>query len=467
MSNDKAAYILGGESHMELFYETLTRYDLTLEKLPKTLGSIGVSQLNAALEKLQLMIYKENRDISARQDSLFNFVANENICGGPSSCEEPECRLKRAQKLCEFSALYADRVLVRNPIKPYLDRMRIEKLDDRIRTRLLGDFLVIWLFEPLLTDGLFQFAQSEHHFCTDCYKRYSSNEFFNYEERLENVYSYLQNVLNSKVSVYAVNNTNGFHLQIDGPEDIIEHQTQVIHFVYYIPQTLKKYLKNKGKYKLSRKEMEDIAIFKGLFNQNIEDFAVQDWYTKNFDYTYLTNRSLDIDLIRMVNGDDLNRTSEYFIDGLTHTIPALSNLSVTQLLKLRKQEGNAFEDYRNNLRRVIKELKPKSASEVREAFQEKVKPEIDKIQRKIKERNKLLIKNLSIDAIIYTGIVTIGLFSGLLPANIGTIVGALGGIGFGHSLVKRLTNFVTVPGECRENPYFFLWKVKKRGTQKH
>ncbi len=99
---------------------------------------------------------------------------------------------------------------------------------------------------------------------------------------------------------------------------------------------------------------------------------------------------------------------------------------------------------------------------LRKAFNDTVRPELNNIELTIKNSRKLLWGSLAKDLIFGTGFITVGLFSGLLPPNIGEIVAALGGFNFVSGSLDKISKLVQEPSEIRNNKYYFLWKVKRQ-----
>ena len=369
--------------------------------------------------------------------------------------------------MSRFAALYADRVLIRNPLEKYLDYFPIRQVDDRVRSLVFGDLLLLWKYMPLVEKGIVAFAQLEHHFCAECYRKYSSTAFFNYEDRLEEATKTLLSTIKKNIKAYAVSDGKKVYIEVSGPQEIIEHQMQIINFIYYVPKPIDRYLLRPGRHLLTFKEAWVTGIIDKIIDGYINDFALQDWYTNNFDYTYLTNRAIDLKLLNAVNREIDQRIGDLFIEGLAHALPAVAGIPISKLLKLRSAEREVFANYRNSLSDVMRNRSIRTLKEAKQLFLDSVKPALDQISLEISNSRSSAIKKLLADATIYSGLVTVGLFSGLLPPNVGAIVGALGGLGFGHSILKNASSIVMPPESIRRSPYFFLWKVAETARVSH
>lgn len=108
---------------MEEFYEKFRDLKITPIDVDKTINSLSDYKLNELVNKLNSALAKENKDMSVGGDSLYNFVATNRLSGGKNDCIRFECRLRKVEELANFSALYADIVLINNPFEEYLERL--------------------------------------------------------------------------------------------------------------------------------------------------------------------------------------------------------------------------------------------------------------------------------------------------------------------------------------------------------
>ena len=254
-------------------------------------------------------------------------------------------------------------------------------------------------------------------------------------------------------------------MEFNGPEELVEHGTSCLRFSYQLPPYLQKYLKKEGRYKLNKREYEKAGIYSKFYYEIVDDFAIQDWYTKNFDYSYLTNRDIDIDLINAINNKNENIQNKSLMNGLTHLIPVFGNLETRKILDFRIKNIDLFNNYRFELNKIVKERKLTSQSQFKEAFYDLVKPNIEKIDMELKNYKKSIVKDMGLDVIVSSGLVVIGLYSGILPSNIGEIIATVGGVGGINASIKKGLDIGTVPNDIRANPYFFLWKLQRKNKK--
>jgi len=444
-------------------YEYLSINGLGINDFHRTISSISDSDAFRIIGETCGKIFLSDSNSFQAKSTLFSFVANEHISGGVRICGETSCRWERVRELCEFTVLYGDKVLVRNPFDPYLDSKLLDDgLSDYIRSQLIGDIGIYWLLQPLVECGLVEFVKTQIPLCDDHYREFCNSEALSAKRKLQDAEEYLISEVREKVSFYLVNHDGDVYVQAEGPEAIIHEGEAVLRFRHYVPKALLPYRKVPGKHLITKRRVEKSGLLGWIIVPQLEDYQVQDWYAKHFDMTVLTNRESDLNLIQRIDARGTEPINQYFIEGLKHQLPTIASKSISTLLELRKENEEVFHNYRIELRKALTERGVKSVSQAKELFADTVQPEIEKIDKKIKNFRQAAVKSLAKDVLIYGGLVTVGLFSGLIPSNIAEIVGTIGGVEVTRTLIDKAGAIVKQPPSARENPYFFLWQAMRK-----
>jgi hypothetical protein len=182
---------------------------------------------------------------------------------------------------------------------------------------------------------------------------------------------------------------------------------------------------------------------------------------------YLTDRDADFIALSRINDPGLQTYSRALADGLEHSIPVLGNLSFADLIRLRRDDGEVFAVYRDAVARVLRELTPADEHKVRQAFQDVILPEVNKIEATVSNAEKRLGKSLLRTGIYTAGAVTIGVFTGLIEPDPAKIIGAIGGITALKEVFGAVNAVRTDPKEqVRDNPFYFLWKMRDQARRK-
>jgi hypothetical protein len=97
----------------EALFEYLNRAGLSKRKFATTIPSWPDAKIKRFVERFtEAAEYDEEND-----GSMFSFVANTQLSGSIYPCKTLSCRIEHVRNLANFAALYADIVLIANPIK--------------------------------------------------------------------------------------------------------------------------------------------------------------------------------------------------------------------------------------------------------------------------------------------------------------------------------------------------------------
>jgi hypothetical protein len=157
------------------------------------------------------------------------------------------------------------------------------------------------------------------------------------------------------------------------------------------------------------------------------------------------------------------------VNALSHPLAFVDNVPLKRLLKLRASEGEAFNVYRDSVRQVLNNAQGKSSRELREAFEDQIRPELNKIELTIKNTRRLTALSTLTDVTVLFAAISIAAFSGLLPVgliprdilNVGAMLGGWQGV---RGLASKLSTLRSVPKEAAENRFVFLWRIQRKAS---
>lgn len=86
-------------------------------------------------------------------------------------CNEPPCRLENARSFARTLGLYADRIIVPDPVTTAFIGDQAEWDDDALVIRFLSDILVLQELKPLADAGIINFTTSSINYCSSCYTK--------------------------------------------------------------------------------------------------------------------------------------------------------------------------------------------------------------------------------------------------------------------------------------------------------
>jgi hypothetical protein len=437
---------------MTELFEIFKKTKLTPNRIP-TLFDATDSHLNDVVTVINQNL--PTRKLSGDSHSPFSFVSNSQMGGGRTYCRHSNCRFSAAENLANNAALYADHIYLQNPFEYYA---RIDHFDQEHKYDLANDIFLLFLFKPLIEKGIISYCDQDYHFCEDCYRNFTKKFDPNYESKFKKTEKELNRIVSETVKFKVIDNNGTPALELSNIVGISDHD--IIYTFRKLPKIVKdKFRKGKSS-KLTADEIKKSKVYQIITQSVLNDLDYQDYYSKLYDASVLTNRSIDFDLI---NSTNLISNSQIKFD-LNHELPFMQNVPLKKLIELRKKEGEAFEVYRNSVTKAIKETEKQRGTQQpkkKEIYNDLIRPEINKIDLTIKNSKKLIFGNIKQDLILGTSFVGIALASGFLPNNIGQVVSAIGGIKFADQFASNVRKLLTTPQEIRNNPYYFLWKVKR------
>jgi hypothetical protein len=392
-----------------------------------------------------------------RAKGIFNFIANASLGGGRMPCAALACRLGRAQSLALFAAMYADKVLIPDP---FGDLALNESISRRNLAVEIGThLLVLRQIRPLLEADLVGYAPiGDYALCSSCYTKFVESEA-QFKERLRILQTHLIDRYQSEAVFKVGQHRNGkIFVEIKGPDDLVEHGAEYL----YLTEPNKLWKQKAGSDRpLTRKQITKGRFIDHFVSDAVNNILRQNFHTNVRGDSYLTNRQIEYDLVSKLQEDASRNAAPYFVNDLSHYLPTIENADMSSLVELRRKEGESFQVYRDAMRDVMKDFpiqKPKQMSEI---FNDTIRPEINKIELTVKRSKRILRAQIGEDLVFGAAFVSVGLFSGILPINIGEIVSALGGFHYTSSLFSKLNSLRFEPSDARDNRFYFLWKVRK------
>lgn len=438
------------------FYEFLRRKRISSSNLANRVGSWSSTELLDFAHHAYELI----SPYSKGTHSQFSFTANASMCGQGVSCRHIACRLRNIDTLARFTAFYADTVYFKNPFADYVFHKGIHDLEERLLQYLIiGDLTTLLHLKSLFEAGLLAIDNKSLAFCeehgieVEKLKRAVGGQIDKVREQLEPKYL-------RQLEVWITNLDNNLcTLDFKGPKLLFEHgSTSVLMPTSQL--SLAKYTVGQKK-KLTRTEIRKLNLSRFVFDPILDEVLWQNIHTHTVKSQYLSNSEFELSIATLVGSPELIRTSKAIMVGMAHSVPTVESVPIEKLLKLRRTEGESFEVYRDALSRTLRKAENLGSKEISQLVADELRPEINRIESNIKNAKKLLISSLKTDLLIGAGYITIGLFGGFLSPQAGELVAALGGYKFTASLAEKALRLTQPPIEAQENPYYFLWKIKK------
>ncbi len=140
---------------------------------------------------------------------------------------------------------------------------------------------------------------------------------------------------------------------------------------------------------------------------------------------------------------------------LNMDLPFLDGIEIEALMRVRSEEGEAFDNFRIELDKQLRELRQVKDAETLKIKTENIVHELTEVQiRQLDQKITSLKKKFFAEAAIVVGSLCGAIQTGGLTLPLALLAASQG--------YKSLTEYRMVRGE---NPAFFLWQVLKRGRR--
>lgn len=438
-------------------FELLKRNDLGLKNdIYKKVFSLSTSKIFDILSDIQSIMNSHENDINLSKKTSFKYVVSDYLSGGKTGCCAISCRNNRLNEMLMFAGLYADSIIIRDQFSDYYNKDNFSNIDKQFFAE---DVIQLWKMKPFFENGILRFCQSDFHICPECLQRFATNNVNKYKNKLDKYIKYVFTEVKKTTKVFAYIDDEEYCIEFEGTGDILGHETTIFTFSDHYPTGIT-YGNAKNKKRVYRPTAEKYGLYNGIVEDIIDDFTIQDYYTKKYKYNYLTSKSFDSQLINAMQKDVIKKKSEAVYNGFRHALPIIQMKDAEKILEIREKEGEAFENYRSTVNKILENANG-SINGNKEIYNDLIEPEIRKINMTIKKTRKDKLISLGRDVMIKSGLLAIGIYTGILPKNITEIVSVVGGLDLSSNIINDAIAIKKIPDKVKENPYYFVWKINQ------
>ncbi|HXI84696.1 MAG TPA: hypothetical protein VNL17_11480 [Verrucomicrobiae bacterium] len=418
---------------------------------------------------------EESAEITSAKDlspekSVFSHSASLSLGGGRYPCVGTACRLIRAQQLAQFAAFYSDRVYINNFITDYISHVEISRLDDMevMRMHFFSDISVLASLRPMI-EARKVIPITAPHYCAHCLLGGSFGE--DADNRLKRTFKQLAQDYYKGIKLTLERTGDFYSLGIRGPERLLEHG-EAFRFFPALPPGLRKMPALMRKLQAGKEVVLSDSIRKKMrqhyylaaevFGNLVFELAASQCLKTSF----LTERDLDVDLLNtLTENDKSERRNQLLSKHLTCLVPFVDNLNLADILKLREREAEAFIVFRASLNKAIDEYKAEAGHlterDAKAIYADILQPQLAALSTKVNSAGRVLRTDSRRSILGWSGAITVGLYSGFVPAGIAAAAKALGLTKVLAGITKGLMTKGDAEEGIRKENMFFLWKVQQ------
>ena len=458
----------------------------------KTVGRLA-EWPDAKLFDLLQAVRGTTTDATVPSDGPFNFVANDSLSGRAVPFSDQASRLENVAQLARFAALYADTLLIRNPFEKYPGPMimmaesgavqevgrHLEPQDlanPRIRQRFVDDVKLTLFLQPLFIAGVVDFCTSSLHWCPSCVriladrgelaKLIDEPDEVAWQRRIAKIVKRIEELFLKRGTTLVHHHGDHSHATVFLPAGVLEYDEMQV--TLELPAHIAR--KASEPIRLGLRDARMLRLFAGEIDRIVDDISTQNAAANRFNCQYITDRSIDLELMDVVSNRDARAFNRASADALSHPLSFIDQVPLERLLKVRKNDGEAFLVYRDAVRKLLSEAHGKTSKELREAFDDEIRPELNRIDLLLKNARKLTAVSTLTDVAVIAASVSLAAFSGLLPSGLVSpevvnIGAALGGWEGAKGLALKAARLRSTPKEVSDNRFAFLWKLRREARK--
>jgi hypothetical protein len=435
-------------------------------------GLVGLPDLDnirdlppSKLEKLYSLTYTsiydaQNARIGSKHSSsppeTFSFHASASIRGA-SGCDSIECRFNKLGFLARYAALYASELTFP------LSMVAPERVDgpSSMRSALINDLSALLLMRPLVTGQIVIPVVMKTQHCI--------HEIELMRKTTELVHEFSRTAARTLVSQFRLlyqvpgkSPTGRATIYLDGPQEYIEHGGLVRlynHPPRWIPKTAR--FDKLGRFEIRGKHK--LHLVTDIFSQIADNMTFYLAYGTRRNARFLSDMEGETEFLDWLTDDEQMSARSTALRELEHCVPVLADVPIATILRIRRQERDSFQAYRDSITRVSSSIllsgKRISKREAREMFRAAIAPEIRRIKREVVTGRKSQSKRILGGFGSLAAGVLIGAFAGLPPLLSVPLVGAATVVG-GRLLSKAAESACEHGPELRQrNELYFLLRL--------
>jgi hypothetical protein len=412
----------------------------------------------------------------SRDNSVLANAASISLGCGRWPCNSLSCRLKRAEQLAQFAALYSDQVYIRYPLSDYIKHIESKHLPDEsvIKTNFAEDLVLLNYLRPLIESKKI-LPITPPHVCLDCLAKHSLglkddkqlNKAFNsLEQRMENEIDTSLSLKPNKI----------YYLRADGPEDLLEHgfsgtySNKPFSFFKKMPCILARIKKGETIH-LSKKELRKIGYAEHLTDMNYQSIIFGLTLAQCLKTGFLTEMPLHVEFLKQFSFTSPRIERDMLIEKhLTCLVPFLKELSPTEILKIRENEEDSFVLFKSAITEAVDEYRKNygkfNEADAKALYSDVLRPKLAELENKVGKARRLLIKGSCRKILAWTGAISFGVYMGLLPQGLAAAAAFLGLTKVLADFTEGLMNKSDINESARGHNMYFLWRLKKMSRSK-
>ena len=380
---------------------------------------------------------------------------------GDSGCVNWKCRLPKIRRLARYVALYCDTAVI--PVRfPSVEEKCDHSAEVLNRLHILSVVLGLMELRPVLESGMAVLVPEDIHLCREHWHEAVPQ----YDDIMAAARSLAnKNAKKFSVTYYPQTLNKPANFEYTGPEEYLEHGT-IRTLLDTVPEWLHETASHRP-VKLSQQTIRSRGLVLRIFLRMANDALLQEYFGAAFDARYATDAVAEAEFFQTVyESDELAMRTAALCAHLSHTIPLMSDVPIRTIIKIRRSEPEAFENYKSTLTKIIKEYstgdRPVTSKEAGQIYLDLLKPQLDQLAVQAENIRRDQLKRGLLKVAAASVVVGLGLYSGILPSQLADLCKTIGGFSVAKDLAETFGAIERNPKEIRNHNLYFLLRLKQR-----
>jgi hypothetical protein len=167
--------------------------------------------------------------------------------------------------------------------------------------------------------------------------------------------------------------------------------------------------------------------------------------------------------LTLFNHDEKLDAKSIALEELQHSVPVLMNLPLATIVRVRKQEKEAFDSYRDAVTKMSAEILTKAVSkrQAREMMRDAIEPKLKDMKKELKTYRKVQTRRTLAGLATTVAGVLLGAFAGMPTVAAGAVTGTSALVG-GRMLAEAATTACSHGPEFKQkNDLYFLLRLQQ------
>ena len=448
-------------------FEALDNAGLTRPTEParRKVADLPPKQLFGLLEQIAEVTSVANDE---RDPGMLAHAATLSLSGGPRPCARMRCRTAAVDRLARVAALYSDRVYVFNPLPAYLSHPPRARDIERFLAAIQEDISILQQLRPLAASGHVRIVAPPMTHCPHCLAVRVFGE--GADARFSRLRTDLKRRFLRDLPVELRYSRGKYTVHFGSAPGLSEHP-RVLEY-RRVPKKLAGFTRLVAKARaegcapLALNHRKALDLHSRVEDEVFHDLVFEMSLSQALDTSFLADSDLHVEALTALSGDEkLARTNRAVMTHLTAVLPFAGDVPISDLLTLRRREGEAFDRFRAALAKTVEAVTTESPAlthtQAKHIFHDVLRPGLAALDLRVEKAKQDLVAAPLHDAAGWTAALGFGMYVGLLPTGMTEAAVALGLAASVAKAVTRGLDRKDVVSSIREHELYFLWKVRQ------